>query len=133
MMVDVGDPEATSHFVKDVEDGDGSWRWTAQNPTLKVLAFTQEGLSLSADFTIWETAFAQTGPVQLSFFVNDHLLDKIRYTEAGYKHFEKPVPASWLAVNPENIVAITVDKLYTAPQDGKKFGIILSRIGFEQK
>jgi len=133
MMIDLGDPDAPTHFVKDIEDGGGAWRWTGQRPTLKILVFAREHISLSADFTLWETALQQTGPIQLSFFVNDHLLDKVRYAEPGYQHFEKPVPADWLTVDSESTVGFAIDKMYTAPEDGKKFGIILTRIGFEQK
>lgn len=133
MMIDLSDPDAPAHYLKDIEEGDGSWRWTGQRPTLKIFVFTKDHLKLSADFTLWETALQQTGPVQLTFFVNDRPLDKIRYSEPGYGHFEKPVPSDWLTPDSESTVAIAIDKLYTAPQDGKKFGLILSRMGFEQQ
>jgi hypothetical protein len=61
--------------------------------------------------------------------VNGKLLDKVRYTTPGGKHFEKPVPADWLDANSEASVALSVDKLYVAPRDGAKFGVILTRLG----
>jgi len=133
MVIDLGESDAPSHFVKDIEDGSGAWRWTGQHPTLKTLVFNKEHLNLSADFTLWDAALKQTGPLQISFFVNDHLLGQARYAEAGYQHFEKPVPEDLIILDAENSVAMSVDKMYTAPEDGKKFGIILTRIGFEQK
>ena len=63
--------------------------------------------------------------------MNGKLLDKIRYTTPGDKHFEKLVPADWLAVNTEATVALRVDKLYTAPRDNAQFGVILARMGLK--
>jgi len=132
MMVEMSSPDADLHIVKDVEPGSTGdyWRWTGQQPTVRVLAVTTDKLKLSCDFALWDTAFKQTGPVELSFFINDHLLDKVRYTSPGTKHFEKPVPPGWLNTDVETTVTASIDKPYTAPQDGKKFGFILVRIGF---
>ena len=132
MLVNLSDPDAASHFVKDFEPGNGAWRWTGQNPTLKILAFTTDKVKFRVDFTLWPVAFQQTGPVELSFFVNQRLVDKVRYTTPGYKHFEKPVPPDWLTTDVESTVAVSIDKMYVAPEDGKKFGFILTSIGFVQ-
>jgi hypothetical protein len=133
MMVELRDTDATVHYVKDIEPGEGWWRWTTQQPTVKVLTYTTGNLKMVVDFALWDTAMLQTGPVELSFFVNDHLLDKVRYTKPGQEHFEKPVPPAWLRTDEESTAAVAIDKLYTAPQDGKKFGFILVRIGFAPK
>jgi hypothetical protein len=61
--------------------------------------------------------------------VNGKLLDKVRYTTPGGKHFEKPVPAHWLDANTEVNVALSVDNLYVAPRDGAKFGVMVTRLG----
>jgi hypothetical protein len=39
--------------------------------------------------------------LKFRFFVNGKLLDKVRYTTPGGKHFEKPVPSGWLAPTPK--------------------------------
>ena len=134
MMVEMSSPDADTHIVKDIEPGSagGSWRWTSQQPTVKVLSVTNSNLKLTCDFALWDTAFQQTGPVEISFLVNDHLLEKVRYTAPGTKHFEKAVPTGWLTTDVESTVSARIDKLYTAPQDGRKFGFILVRIGFLQ-
>lgn len=134
MMVEMYSPDASWHILKDVEPGAPGdfWRWTGRQPTLRILADATENMKLSADFALWQTAFLQTGPVELSFFVNGRLLDKIRYTSPGTKHFEKPIPPDWLTTDVESTVSVSIDKLYTAPDDGKKFGFILTRIGFVQ-
>ena len=135
MMVEMSDPDAQAHFVRDIVTTNEKvqWYWTAQRPTLRILAVETQNLKLVIDFSIWDVGFRQTGPVELSFFVNDRLLDKVRYDSPGPKHFEKPIPADWLKTDVESQVAISIDKLYTAPEDGAKFGIILSRAGFERR
>lgn len=131
MLIDLASPEAEPHIVKDVYEGTGSpWRWTGSEPTLKVLTFKTAHVKLSADFTLWDEAFRQTGPVELEFLVNGKSLDRIRYATPGPKHFEKPVRQDWLNTDVESTILVKIDKLYVSPHDGKKFGIILSSIGF---
>lgn len=131
MMVDMSDPDASQHVVKDIYDSPGNpWRWTSKQPTVRILVYATDNVKLSTDFAIWDDGFKQTGPLELSFLVNGHLLAKERYTTPGYKHFEKAVPADWLSSETESIVSVDVDKLYVSPLDGVKFGFILTRIGF---
>lgn len=131
MMVSMQGSDADSGVVKDIYPAsDGiAWRWTKQQPTVRVLVLSTADIKCSADFTLWDDAFKITGPLEISFLVNGKLLDKVRYTTSGDKHFEKPVPADWLATNTEATVALAVDKLYTAPADGAQFGVILKRLG----
>jgi hypothetical protein len=130
MMVSMDNSDADRLIVKDIYGGSGiSWRWTKQEPTVKVLVLTTENVKFSTDFAIWDEGFKTTGPVEISFLVNGKLLDKVRYTTPGNKHFEKPVPADWLSGSPEASVAMSLDKLYIAPRDGAKFGVILTRLG----
>jgi len=132
MVVEMSDPGVEWRLVKDIYPPlEGvPWRWTGTQPTVRILAARTDHLKLMADFSLWPTAFKQTGAVELTFDVNGHALDKIRYTSPGDKHFERPIPPDWLMTDVESIVSIHLDKLYTAPEDGKKFGFILSRIGF---
>lgn len=133
MMVDMRDPDASLRIVKDIHaPSDPSWRWTSQNPTVQLLVLSTENLRFIADFAIWDDGFKTTGPLEIQYLVNGRLLDKVRYTTPGEKHFEKPVPADWLAVDTDTTVAMFVDKLFISPRDGEKFGVILTRIGFKQ-
>jgi hypothetical protein len=134
MMVTMTDADAPLHFVKDIdlEAPAGSlWRWAGPQPTLKILAQGTQNLKLSVDFTLWPTAFEQTGPVELTFFVNTRQLDKVRYTTPGDKHFQKPIPEDWLTTEIESTISIAIDKMFVG-SDGKKFGFILSSAGFVQ-
>ncbi len=132
MLVSMDSSDADQLIVKDIYGGTGiSWRWTKKEPTVRIPLLSAENLKFSADFAIWQDSFRITGPLEISFLVNGNLLDKIRYTTPGDKHFEKLVPSNWLAGNNEATVALSVDKLYTAPKDGAKFGVILTRLGLK--
>lgn len=129
-MVEMGDPDANLHIVKDIYNpGNAPWRWSDQNPTIRTLAVASDKLKFRVDFAIWNDSFKITGPVEITFLVNDRPLDKIRYTSAGEKHFEEPIPDGWLSTDTEATLALFVDKLYTSPNDGKHFGVILVRMG----
>ena len=131
IMVEMNDPDSAQHIVKDIYEPFGSpWRWTARQPTVKVLVYATDNVKLSTDFAIWDEGLKQTGPLELSFLVNGHLLDKVKYATPGYKHFEKAVPAEWLSTDAESTISVDVNKLYVSSRDGKEFGFILTRIGF---
>jgi hypothetical protein len=129
MLLEMDDVGLPPHVVKDIlERYRVPWRWTGREPTLKLLALVIDHVKLVCDFTLWDVAFAQTGPLDLEFFVNGKSLEKDRYDTPGFKHFEKLVPSDWLSTVQESTVSIKIDKLYEAP-DGANVGIILSRFG----
>jgi hypothetical protein len=133
MMVEMGEPDAGLHIVKDIYGpGDPSWRWTAQNPTVKLLVLSTEKLRLHADFAIWDDSFKTTGPVEIAFLVNDKVLDKVRYTAPGEKHFDEPVPPDWLSLDNDTRLSMSIDKVYVSPRDSNRFGVILVRLGLKQ-
>jgi hypothetical protein len=130
MLVSMGSPDADRYIVKDVYPGTGiSWRWTKQEPTVRVPVRSPK--TLSADFALWPDSFKITGPLTVSFRVNGKLLDKIRYATPGEKRFAKAVPPDWLAGSDEATVSLSVDKLYTEPHGGSKFGVILISLGLK--
>jgi hypothetical protein len=133
MLIDMHDADADTYVVKDVGHGSATdyWRWTGQRPTLKVLLVRTQNLKFVCDFALPDVPMRQTGPVKISFFVGDHLLDQVRYTKPGQQHFEKPVPKEWLQVSNETEISAAIDKLYIAPEDQAKLGFILARMGFE--
>ncbi len=128
----MSDPDFAEHIVSGINppQDTNSWRWTQKRPTLKVLLLETEGLKFLADFTIWEGTMKQTGPVTISFFIGDKILDKVTYNTPGFKHFEKPVNPDWLQTTTDTVIAAEIDKVYTSPTDGTKLGFILTRMGF---
>jgi hypothetical protein len=131
-IVNMDDGDAESHFVSDILFLAGNWRWTNQRPAVRVNLRNTENIRYVIDFAVADVTFKETGPVTVSFFVNDHLLDKAYYDQPGNKHFEKPVPAEWLEAGKDAIVAAHVDKVQIAAGDGAKLGLILTRIGLTQ-
>ena len=132
-IVNMNDGDAESHFVQDIASGlEGNWRWVRKRPTVKLKMKVNENVKFTMDFSIAEATFKETGPVTLSFFVNDHFLDKASYTESGQKHFEKPVPAEWIEPGKDAVLAAEIDKVYIAKADQAQLGFILTRIGLTQ-
>jgi hypothetical protein len=132
-VVTMSEGDAPGHFVKDITPGGPApWKWTNQTPTVKVTPRVNTGLRYVIDFSLPEVTFKETGPVTLSFLVNDHVLDSVRYAAAGEYHFEKAVPAEWVTPMQETLVAASIDKVWVAPADGAKLGFILIRIGLTQ-
>jgi len=135
IMLNMNDPDAPAHFVKDIGASleGATWRWTQKRPTLKILLVKTKGLKFSTDFTIWEGTMKQTGPVNISFFIDDKLLDSVRYDTPGYKHFEMPVEPEWVQTATETVLAAEIDKLYIDPTDKTQLGFILTKMGFERQ
>lgn len=133
-IVSMGDPGARVHIIKDVSpvlEG-GSWRWTGQRPEFRFIVTRTKNVKLVMDFAVAKATFDATGPVTFSFFVNDQLLDRVRYSEPGNKHYEKPVPPEWLRTDQMSTIAVELDKVQVSPLDGAKLGFILSRVGFAE-
>jgi hypothetical protein len=132
MIVEMGDQDANLRIVRDIYGASNpSWRWAGQNPTVRMLLLRTDNLKYLADFAIWDEGFKTTGPLEITYLVNNQVLEKVRYATPGEKHYEKAVPADWLSVGSETTLAMSVDKVYVAPQNGMKFGVILVRLGLK--
>ena len=132
-VVDMSDGDAQTHFVQDLTSLDAStWRWTGKRPTVRVRMRSAENIRYTIDFAIAEATFQTTGPVTVSFLINDRELDHARYVRAGSQHFEKAVPAGWVTAGEDVTVGAEVDKVWFSPQDGLTLGIVLVRIGLTQ-
>lgn len=135
LVVDMGEPEAADFIVKDISASaeSGTWRWTGRRPTVKLLLTKTTGLKYVMDFAIAGVTLKQTGPVTISFFVADRLLDRVRYESEGDKHFEKPVDADWLQTAEETEVSAELDRMYVSPEDKVELGVILKKLGLSQQ
>ena len=132
-MVNMTDGDWMAHVVQDIAPGEpAAWKWTGQKPTVKVVARTNQGLKYIIDFSIADATLKATGPVTLTFLVNDHALDSVRYTKSGDYHYEKAVPPAWVEPLKDTVLAAAIDKVWVAPADGAKLGFILTRIGLTQ-
>jgi hypothetical protein len=135
-ILNMADADAESHFVQDIstELEGNTWRWTGKRPTIRLHLNSNQKLEYSIDFTIADSTFQQTGPVTLSLFVNDRLLDRVRYTSPGRRRVEKPVPAEWLEPHQNATLAAEIDKVWTPPQHGgARLGFVLVALGLKQQ
>jgi len=132
-IVNMSDEDARTHFVQDITSLETStWRWTGKRPTVRVRARTTENLRYTIDFAIAEATLLATGPVTVTFLVNDRVLDRARYSRAGNQHFEKAIPPDWVTAGQDVTVGAEIDKLWAPPQKGPKLGMILVRMGITQ-
>ncbi len=133
-MLEMSDPAAERAFVSDIDRGPQSspWRWTSQRPTVKLTLKSTLNLRYRMEFTLPEVTFKDTGPVTITFFVNDQLLDTVKYDKPGDKIFDKPVPDAMLKPMTENTLAAEIDKVWMSKDDGRKLGFILSRVGLQR-
>jgi hypothetical protein len=133
-VLDMGDPNSERYFVSDIARGaqQASWRWTGPRPTVKLALRSVSNLRYFMEFTIPDVTFKDTGPVTITYYVNDHELDKGRYDSPGAKVFDKPIPPGFLKPMDVNTIAAEVDKPWLSKNDGQKLGFILSRIGLQQ-
>ncbi len=131
-MVDMNAVSAPSHFAGDIDSAlqGATWRWTGAKPTVKLLLLRTDGLKYSIDFAVWDKGMRQTGPLTISFLVDGRILDTVRFDTPGQQHFEKAVPPEWLDTLTDTSVSASIAPLYVAPEDGKKFGVVLIRMGF---
>ena len=131
-FVDMADPKAEAHIVGDVNDGleGSSGRSTRKRPELRFFLDSIERLTFKLDFSIAEATFRDTGPVAITVFINDNLLDKIECPGPGEKHFQKPVPAKFLRPKAMNYTALWIDKIWMPKTYDEIQGFILTRAGF---
>ena len=132
-IVDMADEDAKTHFVRDLtSNASATWRWTGQWPTLRVRMRSVENVRYTIDFAIAGAMLAKTGPLTVSFLVNDRVLDRVRYNHDGAQHFEKAIPAGWVTAGEDITVGARVNKPWTPPEGGPPLGIMLTRIGLTQ-
>ena len=134
-VLNMADADAERHFIQDIDAAlqGNTWRWTGKRPTIRLHPNSNQKLVYSMDFAIAESTFQKTGPVALTLFVNDHVLDRMRYASPGRRRVEKPVPAEWLKANEDATLAAEIDKVWTPAQTGAPLGFILVALGFEQR
>jgi hypothetical protein len=130
-FIAMNDPAAEDHFLRDVGPLEGeSWRWTRQNPTLRFVLPSTRGLKLLVEFGIHDDTLRSTGPLTITYLVNGHVLDRVRYEKSGGQSFQKAVPSEWLGDGEDVVVKVALDKVYVAPADGAQLGVTLARAGF---
>ena len=129
-VVRMSERETDAYIVQDIpRNSDDPWRWTGKRPTVRLFVSDPGGRKLVVEYVIAQATLKDTGPVKLTFFVNDEPLATVAEDRPGEKHFEKPVPPQMLKASAENTFAIEIDKLWIAKEDGAQLGFLLVSVG----
>jgi hypothetical protein len=129
-MLRMSDRETDAYIVQDIpKTGVEAWRWTGKRPTVRIYVDDPGGRKFVADYSVAQATLKDTGPVKLTFFVNDKPLATVSIDHDGQKHFEHDVPPEMLKPTEDNLFAIEIDKTWTAKEDGAQLGFMLAAIG----
>jgi hypothetical protein len=132
-FVAFSDPDAKLHILRDVGDDTGSGtRWTGQKPTLQFYLREVKNLKVVMDFALADVILKSTGPLTVTYFVNGRQIEKTTYTKGGQVTVEKDVRADWLVKGGVNVLSAELDKIYVAPEDQARLGLLLVRAGFRE-
>ena len=90
--VDMNSPHADGAIIKDVMARAKGipWRWTNQNPQLRVWLSDTANRKLHVEFAVADATFKETGPIKVTWTVNDKPLDTVAYDSAGQKTYDHP-------------------------------------------
>jgi hypothetical protein len=130
MLADMADPYAQAYIVRDVASAPDRWRWTGAAPELRFWLTRTAGLNFVLDFYLAGRTFKETGPVTVACYIEGKLLGSVRADGPREFTFEKAVPAGWLTTERPVNVMLRPDKVWVAPDDGARLGILLVKAGF---
>lgn len=129
-LVRMGEEEADAYIMSDLPKGEkGPWRWTGKRPTVRIYVTNTSGFKFFSEFSIADATFKDTGPVTLQFFVNGKLVETRKFEKPGAYTLEKELADDLLKPNADNDLAIEIDKVWVAPDDGAKLGFLLTSLG----
>ena len=131
-FIALSDKNASLYYVEGIlaKPLDAPWRWTHKRALLRYRLPKRDGWKLRVKLAVPDYTFKDTGPVEVVFSVNDHLLGNERFASPAERVFEKAVPPEWLTGPGENFLKMEIDKLWKSPVDGLEVGFILSAAGF---
>ena len=124
-------PQVQRYIVRDIAIGKehGKRRWTFSRPELRFLLSDSENQKLVVNFDVVPDTFKVTGPIAVSFFVNDNLVGKKECPAPGSYRFEAPIEEGVLRPGEAASAAAVSDKHWTSPGDGAQLGFMLVDAG----
>jgi hypothetical protein len=125
---------AQEYVVADILEGapNDVWRWTNQNPTLRFFLLEPQAWNFQVNFVLAESTWKSTGPVRLRVMLNGQLLGEATGLAQGKHEKSWAVPPALIKPKAENIIRLELDKVFVAPGDGAKLGMILEAAGFKK-
>jgi hypothetical protein len=123
----IGRPGAARYVVKGVLVGDpkSDGFWTLDEPELQFQLSSVQHHVFSEHFYLPLDTLKQTGPLNVDFFVNGHLLDHAQFAKDGDVLYQRDVPVDWLKTGSLTTVRMLIHNPYIAPRDGARLGVLL--------
>ncbi len=92
-FVRMNDALAADYIVRDVSEFvQAGWRWTFDRPELQFFLAKTDHLELEVDYSIAADILKDTGPVTVSFFLNDHAIGSMGSRKTRRLQVHSPVP-----------------------------------------
>jgi hypothetical protein len=130
-FVRMNDALAADYIVRDISEFvQGGWRWAFDRPELQFFLAKTDHLELEVDYSIAGDILKNTGPVTVSFFLNDKAVGSMRCVKEGQYKFIQPAPPELLSVNEIATVGMEMKPVWVSPKDGQHLSIILTGAGF---
>lgn len=131
MYINMNDPEADKHFVRDVGGLEGNlYRWVFRRPEMEFWLQGARRIKFAMSFALPEVTMKVTGPVTLSILINGQPFEQPRFDEPGNHQYEKDVPPELLKARARNSVVIEPRPVWKSP-DGRTLGFVLTEAGFK--
>lgn len=133
-MILMADPDAQQYFVRDITSVlEANWRWTHKKPQVKLPLVEGKNWKYVVDFSVPSVSLQKTGPVTISFLVNNRVLGSKAVEKDGRYQWEKDVPASWITPGKEVLIGAEIDKTMSVGEGVPALGFILTGIGLEER
>jgi hypothetical protein len=128
----MNDPFAAEYIVRDIALETGEWRWAFQHPELKLTPQAAKHQKFTMDFLIPAVTFEETGPVNVTCFLDGKPLGSMHIPAPGKYRYEKPVPEGWIQPGVPVSITAETDKQYIAKADGARLSFLLGAAGFTE-
>ena len=131
-VMTIGKPGAMNYIVKGLLSGDpkADGYWTREESELRFRLSSPDHHFFRERYFLPSETMKQTGPLDVEYYVNGHLLDHTRLAKDGELVYEHDVPKEWLKSGELTVVRMHIQNPYVSPRDGVKLGILLRSAGF---
>lgn len=128
----IGKPGAVNYIVKGMLIGDpkADGYWTREEAELRFRLTSTDHHFFRERYFLPAEVLKKTGPLDVEYYVNGHLLDHTRFDKDGDLFYEHDVPKDWLKDGQLTVVRMRFQNPYVSPRDGVKLGILLRSAGF---
>jgi hypothetical protein len=131
-FVNMFDPDVDGYLVADISRPapGAAWLWTFDHPAVRVWTGAGDPRHLLVKMATVDATMKDTGPVTVTFTVNDHEVGRKTLPKPGSYDFEADVDPAFLKAGDWSEIKMSASPLWTAPADKKHLGFLLIAAGF---